>query len=205
MKPRAFAVIFFLAASTSAWAESVSEGMSLSVALGAGHIGGDSASQGMAWRIGLGYAVAPWLHLTLDTDNISFARYQPDPTLSRQLGTLTVGARIRPFGAPTGEETGWTDHIQLHAAVGVAHQVLMPYDDLSPLSTKQGSWGPAVTGSIAWLLLHGDGWNAGTEFQQSYARLDGVNSLSMSVLLVFRLESRTSARPRSNPVIARAD
>ena len=108
--------------------------------------------------------------------------------------------RYRPFGEPP---AGGLDlsNLQLHAGVGLAHEIRIPYDDLNPFAIKQGAFGPAADIAIAWLPLAGAGWHAGIEANTSYARFahDPGRGLSTAVMLVFSVDVGTSTRTPMSP------
>ena len=171
-----------------------------SIGIGTGYLGGDDASQGMAWRLGLGYHLTPRAQVALNGDFVSFARYRPDPSLSRQVGVMTLGLRWRPFGERPADDSGTLDrtNIQLHAGFGVAHAIRVPYADLSPFAVQQGDWGPAAVAAIAWLPIRGAGWQAGIELQATYAYFGSDSrqaSTAGTLVFAFDLESTSNPRP----------
>jgi hypothetical protein len=168
--------------------------LTATLGFGGGYLGTD-ASQGAAFRIGLGYRLTPRLQLSLDGNFISFARYRPDPTLARQLGVMTLGLRYRPFGKRPADDTLDLTNLQLRAGIGAAHELRIPYADANPFSVQQGSWGFAIDASVAWLPLHDSRWDAGIELQASYARFANSPQRSTAAMLV--LDFDFGSKPKS--------
>ena len=175
-----------------AHADPQAAGLSASMKFGAGYLDGSDASQGAAWAIGLEHRFAGPFALRFDGDFISYAHNAADPTLSRQLGTIAVGAGV------------WVlPSLELHGGVGAAHQILIPYGSVNPFSTRQGSWGPAAVIAADWLPIGTDTWRAGFALRGSYAHFGSTgNSFAESLMFAFELRLAT-ARASTAPAIAK--
>jgi hypothetical protein len=169
------------------------------VGFGSGYLGGTDASQGAAFRIGLGYHLTPRLQVSFDGNFVSFARYRPDPRLARQLGVMTLGLRYRPFGERRTDDTLDLANLQLRTGIGAAHELRIPYADANPFSVQQGPWGLAIDASVAWLPLHGSRWDAGVELQASYARFADNPHRSTAAMLVLNFDFGSKRKSTKAP------
>jgi hypothetical protein len=161
--------------------------------VGVGGISGtddEDLSQGMAFTIGVGLRVSPHLHLMLNSDYTSFARYQPDPDLSQQQSSLTLGARWAPLDFAVDDGIAVIDltNVYLRGGLGVAHLIRIPFGSFNLFRVEQGTWGGAVTGAVGWTALRWQGGALGVEASDSLAIYGDGTRQNFGVTLFGQLE-----------------
>ena len=157
----------------------------LGLGVGGGGLTGtrtESFSSGLSWTIQIGYRIGSRLHLLLNGDYTSFARYTLDRDSSQQQSAVTLGIRWAPFEEPATRSASDFTNLYAKAGVGVGHLIRQSYGSF--FSAEQGAWGPAATVGLGWGLSRSEHFGLAIEASDSFVIYDAASRHNFGINLV---------------------